>query len=98
MTYLKKAIKSYNERQIKLLTIGEKNIVCVQCNALRYKDDPKGFCCLKGKVELPQREIPDELKLLLEDPEFLRSIRKYNQGMAWTSLTIIGRSRISAKY
>ena len=61
-------------------------LACAHCGAKRYKNESVSGCCLNGKVDLTRREdIPDNLKELFKDPEFKRNIRKYNQGLAFTS-------------
>ena len=69
----------------------EMSIVCGECGALKYKNEPPALCCSKGKVELPiLDEPPQPLKDLLagEHPNskrFLRNIRFYNNAFAMTS-------------
>jgi len=66
---------------------------CLFCSAMRFKkDEPAGFCCKAGQVNLPQahrvaEDIPPELLELFEnDAEFKEKIRKYNQAHAFTSI------------
>ena len=52
----------------------------------RSSNESVSGCCLSGKVDLTRREdIPDNLKELFKDPAYKRNIRKYNQGLAFTS-------------
>ena len=86
LLYRYKAVHPYNEEDTILLTIGRLILACAHCGAKRYKNESVSGCCLNGKVDLPRREdIPDNLKELFKDPDFKRNIRKYNQGLAFTS-------------
>ncbi len=99
MTYLNKALRSYtipqraaqrrnntNSNQVALLTIGGMSVQCRHCSAMRFAKEAESGCCLKGKVQLPARiNYPERLKELLRDQTFKQNIRKYNQGLAFTS-------------
>ena len=73
------------------VTIGNMDILCSFCFALRYKYEPPGLCCNNGKVKLPNLTSPPEPlhSLLLGDTQeskhFLRNIRKYNSAFQMTS-------------
>ncbi|OWZ01528.1 Helitron helicase, partial [Phytophthora megakarya] len=44
-------------------------------------------CCIEGKVKLPpRREAPRKLRLLFNNPVFMKSIRAYNNVSAFTSI------------
>jgi hypothetical protein len=86
MTLLNNALKNTN-RPIKQFSVGRMTNSCRFCGARRFPLEILTSCCLNGKVALPSRaEIPQQLKNLLKNPHFMNNIRKYNQGMAWTSL------------
>ena len=95
MVILNKALKLYTERT-RLFSVGGMTNACPRCSARRFPKETIDSCCAGGKawfkinkniqVDLPQRQdIPVELQRLMLDPAFLRHIRKYNQGMAFTS-------------
>lgn len=63
--------------EIERVKIGEMNVVCVHCSAKRYKSERKGFCCVEGKVVLPeQNEINGEIENLLLSKSIL--IKSFN--------------------
>lgn len=86
MTLLKKALTLSN-RPIKQFSVGRMSKTCTFCGSKRFAKEILSSCCLNGKVALPSRaEIPQQLKELIANSDFKNNIRKYNQGMAWTSL------------
>ena len=66
------------------LSIGRMDHVCGFCGALRWKDEPAGSCCSKGKVSLPFHPPPPPELMELFQPhsplhrEFMKNIRMYN--------------------
>ena len=53
-------------------SLGTMSVVCDFCNALRWKGECAGMCCLQGKVNIPVLgEPPEPLRSLLlgEHPE-----------------------------
>ena len=75
---------------------GEPRYSCNKCNALKFKGEPKGFCCVKGKVvlDLPP-ELPPIISRLFDDDNFRKKTRKYNQSFAFTSL---GSTTVDRRY
>ena len=72
---------------IQQFSVGEMTKTCRYCLSKRFSKEILSGCCLDGKIGLPPRpEIPQRLKQLLTNTEFITNIRKYNQGLAWTSL------------
>ena len=73
------------------ITVGDMNVICVYCNAKKYKNEAPGLCCSNGKVELPLIEdAPEPLKSLLysnslQSKIFLNNIRNYNSAFQMTS-------------
>ena len=80
--------KYAEDTQIK---VGDMNVICVYCNAKKYKNEAPGLCCSNGKVELPLIEdAPEPLKSLLysnscQSKIFLNNIRNYNSAFQMTS-------------
>ena len=71
------------------------NDVCNHCYALRWKDEPKAFCCINGQIVLASlAPVLDAIyKLLTErDPisneSYVKSIRSYNYMLAFTSIQV----------
>lgn len=66
------------------MQIGEMNILCAHCNAMKFRTKAPGLCCASGKVKLPPSPDPPEtLRALLYDDtpqlrQFLRDPQKYN--------------------
>jgi hypothetical protein len=62
--------------------------VCTFCNAVKWKNETKGFCCQLGKVILTAETqlFPIRLKELYGKSNFLSNIRVYNSAFAFTSL------------
>lgn len=73
------------------MQIGEMNVICEYCNAMKFRTETPGLCCASGKVKLPSLPDPPEtLRALLYDdiPEgrlFLRDPQKYNGCFQMTS-------------
>ncbi|UYV72470.1 hypothetical protein LAZ67_9003273 [Cordylochernes scorpioides] len=71
--------------------IGQMSRVCQFCSALRFRDEPFGLCCKKGRVSLPAIESPPEpIFSLLSglhplSKSFLLHIRRYNSIFQMTS-------------
>ena len=64
--------KYAEDTQIK---VGDMNVICVYCNAKKYKNEAPGLCCSNGKVELPLIEdAPEPLKSLLYSNSFQSKI------------------------
>ena len=70
--------------------IGEMNIVCHHCQALRFSSEPLN-CCHNGKVSLPPlNEYPAILRQLFDEENheavnFRKNIRNYNSAFALAS-------------
>ena len=69
------------------------NNICNHCYALKWKDEPKAFCCINGQIVLASLSpAPDAIyKLLTEkDPitnePYIRKIRAYNHVLAFISM------------
>ncbi len=69
------------------------NNICNHCYALKWKKEPKGFCCLNGQIVIaPLSPAPPSLHTLLtsNDPDsdepYVNQIRAYNQVLAFTSI------------
>ena len=61
--------------------------ICSKCSAYLFKHEPKGFCCLDGKVKIDLPHPPDILKDLLKNStNFKTNIRSYNNSLAMASL------------
>lgn len=61
--------------------------VCRYCNAWEFADETPGCCCRNGLVCVPpSRKAPTQLRTLFDNPTFMRSIRVYNNGFAFTSM------------
>lgn len=75
----------------KMVAIGEMNIECPHCAALRFKEEPPELCYANGKVKLPPlMEPPEPLYSLLENlhpmsKPFFQQIRSYNCAFQITS-------------
>jgi len=71
--------------------IGQMDVVCEHCGALKFAGETPGLCCLNGKVKLPLLTSPPEpLRSLLsvETPEsryFLANTQQYNGCFQMTS-------------
>ena len=71
--------------------IGDMDVICVKCGALKFKFETKSVCCCNGKVILnPFPTLPAFLQDLIngESPKsthFLSHIREYNNCFAMTS-------------
>lgn len=81
-----------NENYEGLAQVGKPERKCEFCAAMMWKDEPKGFCCLSGSVQLPALPpMPPPLASLLtcNDPRshlFFGKIRSYNNALAMTSI------------
>ncbi|XP_071928923.1 uncharacterized protein [Coffea arabica] len=76
---------------------------CPYCHAKRFHQEPPGFCCASGEVQLLSTEMPRELMLLyIEDSdeaaEFRRCVRSYNNMFAFTSIGIHPDKSLAANY
>ena len=65
-------------------------------------NEPKGFCCLDGKISLITNNAPEELYDLCtqkkhESLEFHKYIRTYNNNFAFTSLSVKYDRNLSKK-
>lgn len=70
-----------------MFSVGGLTKTCPFCKAKRFQKESTSGCCLNGKVRLPpKRRLPQSLISLFQDGTFLKDVRKYNQGLAWTSL------------
>lgn len=73
------------------LSIGEMNIVCQHCQALKFKRETAGMCCSSGKVDVDIIPEPPEpfLSILKNEHEdsqfFLSNVRLYNSAFQMTS-------------
>ena len=68
-------------------SLPEMKVLCHHCNAKRFKNEPAGFCCSKGKIQIAlPPALPNQLQHLLQQQEFKNKVRKYNQAFAFTSL------------
>ena len=73
------------------VSIGQMDVVCEYCGALKFSGETPGLCCLNGKVKLPVLTPPHEpLYSLLcgetqESRHFLANTRKYNSCFQMTS-------------
>lgn len=82
--------RSINYSLHRLVVIGPMNKVCRYCNALKFKNEAPGMCCL-NEVKLPELQLPIEpLKSLVsgatdDSKHFLMNIRKYNSCFQMTS-------------
>lgn len=74
--------------------IGEMNVVCKNCKALKFKSEEPGLCCRNGKVELPQfKKLPEPLYSFIfgkdrEAKEFKSFTRKYNSVFQMSALGV----------
>jgi hypothetical protein len=73
--------------------VGPMTVVCGECNALRFKEEPKGMCCMSGAVVLPELQQPPEplwgLLMATDAPSraFRQGIRLYNSAFNMASST-----------
>lgn len=73
------------------ITIGAMDNECRHCHALKFKTEPPGMCCAKGKVHLPElRPPPSPLNELItgedaDSPLFLKRLRTFNSCFQMTS-------------
>lgn len=72
-------------------SIGELSHHCSHCNAIKFKNETKGFCCGNGKHKLDELpRLPPEIHDLyyghsLHSEHFLSNLRKYNCVFQMTS-------------
>jgi hypothetical protein len=88
-----KNIVNGNETENNRHNLKEMNNICNKCQALRWNNETKGFCCQNGQVVLaPLPPASSSLFILLtaNDPilntPYVSQIRSYNQVLAFTSL------------
>jgi len=71
--------------------IGNMDIVCEYCRAMKFRGETKGMCCNNGKVKLPNVDNPPEpLNSYLYgntviSKHFLKNVRGYNSCFQMTS-------------
>ncbi|GFT36845.1 uncharacterized protein TNCV_174561 [Trichonephila clavipes] len=71
--------------------IGAMHKECQHCNALKFKNEPAGLCCVSGKVQLPEIETPSapmNRLLIGTDSDtnlFMKSNRIFNSCFQMTS-------------
>lgn len=76
---------------IPLLKIGNMDIECEYCRALKFRREAPGICCSNGKVKLQAfRDPPKYLKELLDGNNehskyFMNNIIAYNNAFSFTS-------------
>ena len=76
--------------------IGDMNIVCTYCKALKFKEEPAGMCCKHGRVEQdpfvpkipkpPDQFIPLFSLQTAQSKQFIANIRKYNSAFQMSSI------------
>lgn len=75
-------------------TLGSMTKVCPHCEAIRFKDEAPGICCMNGAVQLPFLvEPPEPLSSLLSgrhplSGHFRKEIRSYNSSFALASSSV----------
>ena len=80
--------------QPQLQYVGQMNILCPHCNALKFPNENLFKCCHNGKVSLkPLKDYPDELRNLLlgnsaKATNFKENIRRYNSACAFASFGV----------
>lgn len=73
------------------ISIGEMSYTCKFCRALKFKNEPPGICCSKGKITLPcLLDPPEPLKSYVSNnsdvsKHFLKNGFKYNDIFKMTS-------------
>ena len=75
-------------------SVGSMCIQCSKCLAFRYKTEKNTICCYNGKIANEHINHPIVHPMLNElymgttpkSREFFKSIRKYNQAFAFTSM------------
>lgn len=70
---------SINYCEHPIVSIGDMNLICVYCNALKFPKEPPGMCCSKGKIFLePLNEPPEPLYSYISGSKFsINLIKKY---------------------
>ena len=64
---------------------------CKECGAIKFPNEPPGFCCGNGKIKWDQKEMPAVLKQLLEgDKDFVSKIRLYNNSLCLATWGVEG--------
>lgn len=72
-------------------SIGQMNVICPYCKALKFRGETLGMCCVSGKIKLPPLpHPPQELNELLSgnnerSNHFLKNISRYNSCFQMTS-------------
>ncbi|GKE57254.1 hypothetical protein Tco_1496439, partial [Tanacetum coccineum] len=67
---------------------------CPHCAAIKFYSEADNFCCMEGRIVIPDNELPDNhlkqlLPLTLEDPESFRTyIRTYSNLFVFTSMGV----------
>ena len=73
-------------------SLGPFDIICEDCQALKFNEENHFQCCHKGKVILlPLQYVPDEIKELYcsdskQAKEFRKLIRQYNNCFSFVSM------------
>lgn len=73
------------------VNIGQMNVICAFCHAVKYKGEAPGLCCANGQVRLPLLDDPpqylrDLVKgLTPESKHFLAHIQAFNSCFQMTS-------------
>ena len=65
--------------------------LCDSCDAYRWPGESKSNCCSGGKIlksVMPYQKPPDVLCNLLQDKDFIKNIKEYNNALAFASLGI----------
>ena len=89
--YVERLFRSYNFSSHPQVQIGEMNVLCLHCHALKFKNEPVGMCCSNGKINLESLcEPPEPLRSYVSgttsiSKHFLENIRKYNSCFQMTS-------------
>ena len=84
--------RTYGYANHRSLDLGRMTVLCKFCNALKWKGERPGLCCLNGKIAIPVLPEPPQPSpdLFSGQPEndaqhFLKSIRRYNSAFQVTS-------------
>ena len=83
--------KDYDYRLDENILIGQMDILCIHCRALKFRKETTGMCCINGKIHLPLLLEPPEPLLTYvtgatqESKHFLQHIPKYNSCFSMTS-------------
>lgn len=77
--------------ELPCVKIGQMDVVCPFCSALKFRSETPGLCCVGGRVKLhPLTPPPEPLRSLLygdlpESKHFLKNVQKYNGCFQMTS-------------